>query len=75
MDRNEIHFTKHTHVSDWFSKNISPCACFKVPLLWVGRDEVAFAMIIPDYFEYPFYWKAATSVREVFGVGMDMLKV
>ena len=41
MDRNEIHFTKHTHVSDWFSKNISPCAC----LLWVGRDEVAFAMI------------------------------
>ena len=69
MDRNEIHFTKHTHVSDWFSKTISPCACFKVPLLWVGRDD------IPDYFEYPFYWKAATSVREVFGVGMDMLKV
>ena len=20
MDRNEIHFRKHTHVSDWFSK-------------------------------------------------------
>ena len=45
MDRNEIHFTKHTLVIDWFSKNISPCACFKVPLLWVGRDEVTFAMI------------------------------
>ena len=45
MDRNEIHFTKRTHVSDWFSKNISPCACIKIPLLWAGRDEVAFAMI------------------------------
>ena len=66
----ETHFTKHTHASDWFSKNISPCAC----LLWVGRDEVAFAMIFLVILN-PLYWKAATSVREVFGVGMDMLKV